>query len=73
MKHYQRVLSIVLLVSFVLAWPVSTARASSQNELIPNPAAEAYFLSGLRAVGGVDLEQGGFPAEERVISADTFL
>ncbi len=67
MKMYSRFLTISLLALLVTALTVSTAYASPQNqELAPNPDAEAYFLNELRTYGWADLID--FPEGERNIS-----
>jgi hypothetical protein len=72
MKLSPRILLLVLLIGCLLALPVPAVQAGSQYDSTPNPAAEAYLLSELRASGAADL-QYDFPEGERVISGDALL
>ncbi|RPI94986.1 MAG: hypothetical protein EHM40_04680 [Chloroflexi bacterium] len=66
MKPSPRFLLFVLLISCLMALPVSTVQAGSQSDALPNPAAEAYLLNALRTDGLADLES--FPEGERNVS-----
>jgi hypothetical protein len=66
MKPSPRFLLSVLLISCLMALPVSTVQAGSQSDALPNPAAEAYLLNALRTDGLADLQS--FPEGERNVS-----
>lgn len=71
MKTLCRIISISLFIICLLASNISSARAQSQVENIPNPAAEDYFLQELRDSGEVDLENFSDDPVERIISGET--
>lgn len=66
MKSIGRSLLFALLITGLMLLPVAAVRAESADELVPNPAAEAYLLEALRSDGLADLES--FPEAERTVS-----